>query len=143
MTSGNKVFEGIKDRDKERQREGERESALPPRCARAWSSAAWEISFMRWKEKKGKGAGTDSTQLFSIKPFMASIKFSVSVWEVPLDCCCTPCSGLRGRRVFDSTTIQTGREQIRLVFSCQSPAFKLIEEDKKKTNVTEISNVSI
>lgn len=81
--------------------------------------------------EKRKGAGTDSTQLFSIKPFMASIKFSVSVREVPLDCWCTWCSGLRGRRVFDSRTIQTGREQIRLVFSCQSPTFKLVEEDKK------------
>ena len=98
---------------------------------------------MRWKEKKGKGAGTDSTQLFSIKPFMASIKFSVSVWEVPLDCCCTPCSGLRGRRVFDSTTIQTGREQIRLVFSCQSPAFKLIEEDKKKRQMWQKYRMSV
>lgn len=50
------MFEGIKDRDKERksERARARESALPPRCARAWSSAAWEISFMRWKEKKEK-----------------------------------------------------------------------------------------
>lgn len=74
MTNGNKVFEGIKERYKE--------STLPPRCARAWSSAAWEISFMRWKGKK-KGVGTDS-QLFSIKPFTISIKCSVSAWAVPV-----------------------------------------------------------
>lgn len=36
-------------------------------------------------EKKKKRAGTDSTQLFSIKPFMASIKCAVSVWAALLE----------------------------------------------------------
>jgi len=47
----------------------ERGSALP-RCARAWSCAVWEISFMRLE----KSAGTDSVQLFSIKLYMAYLQ---------------------------------------------------------------------
>lgn len=71
MTNGYKVYEGIKEKETKR----ERGSALHPRCARAWSGAAWEISFMSWKKKS---SGTDSIQLFSIKPFMASIKYSAA-----------------------------------------------------------------
>lgn len=62
------MFEGIKQREKEG--EGERESVLPPRCQSLEQCSMGNFIH----EVKKKGAGTDSTQLFSIKPFNCSVR---------------------------------------------------------------------
>lgn len=56
-------------------------------------------NFIHEVEKK-KGAGTDSIQLFSIKPFMASIKYNVSVL---LDYWFTQCAELKASWILGKT----------------------------------------
>lgn len=99
------MCEGIKGRDKERKR-----ASLAPRCARARSSAAWEISFMRCRERKSeeggeREAGTHSIQLFSIKN---------RSWP-PLECVSVP-GGAAG--VFDAPG--RGNNTRLFVFYCES-----------------------
>lgn len=57
-------------------------------------------NFIHEVKGKKKEAGTDSIQLFSIKLFIACMKYSVSVWAELLDC---TMQWLKACRVFNST----------------------------------------